>query len=174
MLRGWIKLTTSHLSTESNQCRTPNNDFGECLNIRRCPELISILKSVPLNPASVNYLRASQCGYENSGPLVCCPIRTEVQNPNPNGNDGRGTEGTVNYGPNGPSNGPNVGGPTSPGADNVHPETSSLLPSDCGRDLSNRIVGGNITELDEFPWMALLEYRKRKCFRNPQHSQAAS
>lgn len=41
-------------------------------------------------------------------------------------------------------------------------ETMSLLPKDCGKQMLNRIVGGNVTELDEYPWMALLEYETRK------------
>lgn len=37
------------------------------------------------------------------------------------------------------------------------------MPSgeDCGRSESgDRIVGGNITEIGEFPWLALLSYKK--------------
>lgn len=41
-------------------------------------------------------------------------------------------------------------------------DSNPLLPSNCGRDLSLRIVGGERTDLDEFPWMALLEYQKRE------------
>ena len=41
-------------------------------------------------------------------------------------------------------------------------DKSMLLPKDCGRDVSMRIVGGEKAEIDEFPWMTLLEYRKRK------------
>lgn len=34
---------------------------------------------------------------------------------------------------------------------------------ECGEDTNgDRIYGGQFTELDEFPWMALLGYRKRK------------
>ncbi|XP_037932996.1 serine protease easter-like [Teleopsis dalmanni] len=42
--------------------------------------------------------------------------------------------------------------------------TTNLLPSypNCGKQLTERIVGGNITKLDEFPWMALITYTKRK------------
>ncbi|XP_025835878.1 CLIP domain-containing serine protease 2-like, partial [Agrilus planipennis] len=39
---------------------------------------------------------------------------------------------------------------------------SSLLPSTeiCGVSSAERILGGEETELDEFPWMALLQYTK--------------
>uniref|UniRef100_A0A1L8DQG0 CLIP domain-containing serine protease n=2 Tax=Nyssomyia neivai TaxID=330878 RepID=A0A1L8DQG0_9DIPT len=43
-------------------------------------------------------------------------------------------------------------------------QVSNLLPSpeqgNCGADLSERIHGGNKTKIDEFPWMALLQYKK--------------
>lgn len=34
------------------------------------------------------------------------------------------------------------------------------MPPKCGQDLSDRIFGGQPTELDEFPWTALIRYRK--------------
>uniref|UniRef100_A0A1I8MM78 Peptidase S1 domain-containing protein n=1 Tax=Musca domestica TaxID=7370 RepID=A0A1I8MM78_MUSDO len=43
-------------------------------------------------------------------------------------------------------------GETVPG--NVLPK-----PGECGTMLSNRILGGNTTEIDEFPWMALIQYK---------------
>lgn len=47
----------------------------------------------------------------------------------------------------------------------VQPVDSPYLPSlnDCGISTANRIVGGNATEIDEYPWMALIEYQRRKC-----------
>ncbi|XP_055609293.1 CLIP domain-containing serine protease B4-like [Uranotaenia lowii] len=41
-------------------------------------------------------------------------------------------------------------------------EQSNELPAtnECGLDLGDRIVGGQQTDLDEFPWLALLKYRK--------------
>lgn len=35
-----------------------------------------------------------------------------------------------------------------------------LLPENCGRDLSQRIFGGTTCDIDEFTWLALLEYTK--------------
>lgn len=34
------------------------------------------------------------------------------------------------------------------------------LPPKCGQDLSDRIHGGQPTDVDEFPWTALVQYRK--------------
>lgn len=37
------------------------------------------------------------------------------------------------------------------------------LPSECGKDVkSDRIFGGKVTDIDEFPWTVLLEYLKRE------------
>lgn len=40
----------------------------------------------------------------------------------------------------------------------------SLLPSDqvCGIQNNDRIVGGTQADIDEYPWMALVQYNKRK------------
>lgn len=40
--------------------------------------------------------------------------------------------------------------------------SADLLPSwtECGVQYENRIVGGDLLDLDEFPWMALLIYNK--------------
>jgi len=45
---------------------------------------------------------------------------------------------------------------------NTTPGTVSLMPKppDCGADFYDRIIGGVTTALDEFPWMALIEYTK--------------
>lgn len=44
--------------------------------------------------------------------------------------------------------------------------SSQLLPGPgyCGlTSLAHRIYGGDDTQLDDYPWMALLEYQSRKC-----------
>ena len=126
--------------TES-ACRTPRGEVGECLNLKTsCPELLNLLTAMPRKPEDIEYLRRSQCGFVNSDPLVCCPVRQWEQ-------------------PTVQPTRPPVTIPDNTG--NVNP-SSRLLPEDCGKDLSNRIVGGNITDIDEFPWMVLLEYRKCK------------
>lgn len=44
------------------------------------------------------------------------------------------------------------------------PARNNLIPqlNDCGKSYEDKIVGGRKTEIDEFPWMALLRYSKRK------------
>lgn len=56
-----------------------------------------------------------------------------------------------------------VDNPNSGQTDPVNRVDSSPAPrNDCGIDFSDRIYGGQITDLDEFPWMALLGYRTSK------------
>lgn len=45
----------------------------------------------------------------------------------------------------------------------ANPVRSNLIPSTdvCGISTQDRIYGGEKTDLDEFPWMALIEYEKR-------------
>ena len=40
----------------------------------------------------------------------------------------------------------------------VEPGESFNLRNECGKQVTNRIYGGEIAELDEFPWLALLVY----------------
>lgn len=35
-------------------------------------------------------------------------------------------------------------------------------PGVCGNHLADRIVGGEVAAIDEYPWMVLIEYTKRK------------
>ncbi|XP_065371856.1 serine protease easter-like isoform X2 [Calliphora vicina] len=120
-------------------CVNPRKESGICIQIKDCDYFLNILNntsSTGLNPADTKFLRESQCGHDNSQDsvakqvLVCCP------------NSYRNTFTTRN----------SVTDKTEPG--NVLPE-----PGVCGNILSNRILGGNVTKIDEFPWMALLQYK---------------
>lgn len=45
-------------------------------------------------------------------------------------------------------------------------ETKLDLPDilECGKPSADvKVIGGNDTQLDEFPWLVVLEYRDRKC-----------
>ena len=45
----------------------------------------------------------------------------------------------------------------------TEPASCTTLPAPgvCGKGSIDRIYGGNKTRIDEFPWMALIEYTKR-------------
>lgn len=117
--------------TESlnSPCYTPDRKAGTCIFLQQCSSLYALIQKQPLYQNEREFLRQSQCGY-NQQPMVCCPSTR---------------------GPTTTSNG-NAGG------------SSNLLPQPgvCGVDTTNRIIGGEVTLIDEFPWMALLQYTKRK------------
>ncbi|CAG9862801.1 unnamed protein product [Phyllotreta striolata] len=118
-------------------CKTPRNQEGECKLITKCQSLFSILQNRPITSEGADFLRQSHCGFEGSLPKVCCPLKTDV---------GTTQAPTVDYG-------------------TARPADSSLLPSteDCGiGSTADRIYGGNATDLDEFPWMALIEYERER------------
>lgn len=116
-----------------SDCRTPNNEMGECIIIRNCTRLYAYLMKRPISAVHTNLLRRSHCGFVGEVPKVCCPSETtEVMDKADMEED-----------------------------DEVLPSTpSNLLPStsNCGLDLGRKILSGTETDLDEFPWMALLLY----------------
>lgn len=45
--------------------------------------------------------------------------------------------------------------------------SSNLLPTIdiCKADFNNRIIGGEVAELEEYPWTVLLQYDKRTLYK---------
>ncbi|KOC63285.1 Serine protease easter, partial [Habropoda laboriosa] len=131
---------------------------GSCIGIRQCPQLLRILETKPLKPDVVDYLRQSQCGFDGNLPRVCCPIQSGNMNV-----PSRGEQVYLgdNFGSNQNSGQENTDEKTTDDA-NLRYDFSNnpLLPNNCGKDLSQRIFGGERTDLDEFPWTVLLEYKK--------------
>jgi len=115
-------------------CTTPRNEPGNCIGIKLCQPLITILQRRPVSAADADYLRRSQCGFSGNEPKVCCPTSGSYNN-----QDEVTTRSTI-----------------------YKDLNSNLLPgaNECGLSTENRIVGGEVTEIDEFPWMVLIEYQK--------------
>ncbi|XP_076682500.1 CLIP domain-containing serine protease HP8-like, partial [Andrena cerasifolii] len=136
-----------------SNCVTPTSAPGICIGIRVCPPLLNLIQAQPFDPAAADFLRKSVCGFEGRDPRVCCP----KQNPQLNIPARDDFLFPINPRPT-----ESIEEPTA--ADNndanLQYDLSSnpLLPTDCGKDLSQRILGGEKTDLDEFPWMTLLEY----------------
>lgn len=127
----------------------PANSFiiaGDCIYLKSCASLFEIAKKRPVSHEERLFLSLSQCGLRDGQPLVCC---RETASPPP----------------------------TAPPVTQPPPASRNPLlprPPDCGIDLTDRIYGGNITKVDEYPWMVLLQYSKRKCYdisRIPSFSQ---
>ncbi|XP_075974162.1 phenoloxidase-activating enzyme 1-like [Anticarsia gemmatalis] len=131
----------------SDDCTTPLGRSSECVSLYDCPDLLTAFEQRPLPPNVVSYLRQSQCGFEGYVPRVCCgplPDQEATQRPTPRPRP-RPTE-------------------SSSSSEDYSPDDSSPAPRNkCGIDTNgDRIYGGQFTDLDEFPWMALMGYRTRK------------
>ncbi|XP_045768442.1 phenoloxidase-activating enzyme 1-like [Maniola jurtina] len=134
-------------SAFSESCITPLKRQSDCVSIYDCPQLLTPFEQRPLPNHVINFLRQSQCGFEGYIPRVCCgPIP-----PAPGGQT-----------PTKPPGGTSLPRPIE-GEDPVYEEDSYPESRDkCGLETgADRIYGGQFTELDEFPWMALLGYRPR-------------
>lgn len=133
------------------ECKTPNYEDGECIKIQDCPILYNKLSIRNKSPATVEFLQKSQCGVVNESPLVCCGTLGEFASTSR-------TTSTEGYAFNtGERFGNNQNGQKD------RNRQLRLLPSrsECGvQSSTSRIFGGESTDLDEFPWMALLEYEK--------------
>lgn len=115
-----IKFTASQFVGLNNPCYTPDQQNGICVYLQQCESLYALIQKQPLYQSDRDFLRQSQCGYDQQ-PMVCCARTT----------------------------------PSRLGNDYLLPK-----PGECGTDTSNRIIGGEVTHLDEFPWMTLIEYSK--------------
>ncbi|KAK9721049.1 Regulatory CLIP domain of proteinase [Popillia japonica] len=130
-----LLLHTASAQSNSEYCLTPHNTNGECILLARCPTIVQLLKKKPLLPEDAEYLRRSGCGFEGMDPKICCPLETGTTTSSITTNTPH--EDTQQYG--------------------------DLLPSlsHCGHNEVFRILGGELSDLGEFPWMALLEYQTR-------------
>ncbi|XP_050547383.1 venom protease-like [Daktulosphaira vitifoliae] len=67
-------------SNNENECMTPSNEKGHCINIKSCPILEKLLVYHRKNILVRNFLRKSNCGYENKVPKVCCSLKKDSSN----------------------------------------------------------------------------------------------
>lgn len=114
-----------------NACVNPRQQNGVCIPLFKCDSLVRILRERPVSQENKVFLGKSQCGWEDPQPLVCCTDGIPQRN-----QPARPTTTTANR----------------------------LLPTPgdgvCGIDTSERIFGGEVTKIDEYPWLALLGYDK--------------
>jgi len=118
---------------------------SRCVAIQDCQQLLSLLKQRPLQPQTIAELRQAQCGFEGTNPKVCCPQPPEeevgLQN-TPSEEDIMKSQAM-----------------TQASASESHPSDRLLGADECGIDNSQRIWGGNRTDLEQYPWAALLQYQ---------------
>lgn len=135
---------------DNQPCDDPNGNKGSCTPFRSCSSIFTMLSAVPISPKNRDFVKNSQCGFYNRVPYVCCakklfdePQLTDLPE------DSRSQV--------------NVMTEASPTPDWMLKLLEKMpQPPVCGADAQEKIVGGNLTAIDEFPWTVLLEYAKRK------------
>ncbi|XP_055850364.1 uncharacterized protein LOC129914937 [Episyrphus balteatus] len=138
-------------TSAQSQCLNPNQNRGNCISIYQCSSLLSVAARKPLQDIDRRFLRSSQCrGGLGQPPYVCCTDETGyVRQPTPS---------TVLF----PTeNRPNINRIRGQSF-NQSPRGQLPGPPACGGvTLQNKIYGGDDTDLSEFPWLAIFEYRRR-------------
>ncbi|XP_053612617.1 phenoloxidase-activating enzyme 1-like [Plodia interpunctella] len=127
-----------------DSCTTPLGETSQCVSLYDCPALLSAFEHRPLPSSVISFLKRSSCGFEGYVPRVCCgPLPTQDEEQPTQRPWSSTTESNNND------------------VDPVEDEDSYPAPRDqCGVDTNgDRIYGGQFTDLDEFPWMALLGYK---------------
>ncbi|VVC38435.1 Proteinase, regulatory CLIP domain,Peptidase S1A, chymotrypsin family,Serine proteases, trypsin family [Cinara cedri] len=61
-----------------NDCFTPHNENGVCIEVRFCKKIYSLIETEKHNSTVLAYIKNSFCGYSanNPNPKVCCPKNT--------------------------------------------------------------------------------------------------
>ncbi|XP_056631648.1 uncharacterized protein LOC130441829 [Diorhabda sublineata] len=150
----------SNMSQRGRECKTPNQEWATCESIYTCQRLLNTIQNK--DPIQVRFLRQSQCGYD-SEPLVCCGTKSTYMRRNTQ-NGGTAIPGRSLIGS---RNRDGIVGVAKGGASNYNYRSNSVLPQrpSCGQDFSEKIYGGIRTQLNEFPWMALLQYANGTGFK---------
>uniref|UniRef100_A0A2C9GV93 CLIP domain-containing serine protease n=1 Tax=Anopheles dirus TaxID=7168 RepID=A0A2C9GV93_9DIPT len=111
-------------------CVTPRGEPGKCILFRECASLVELHSKPILMPSDTEFVMNSRCGQLNRKTLVCCADSGAVKTP------------------------------TTPSSEDPVEKVSLLESPQCGIQLADRIYGGQITGVNEFPWTALLEYHE--------------
>lgn len=135
------------LSLSTVDCSTPEGVPGRCISVYQCPQILGQFQG-QLTPAATSYLRSLQC-EDGIGdyPHVCCIAQQAPFLPS----GPRRRQGS-------PSTRLTPFNRRTSGSSNILPS-----PGVCGlTSVSERIIGGYDTQLDDYPWTVLLEYESRK------------
>ncbi|XP_077295763.1 phenoloxidase-activating enzyme-like [Arctopsyche grandis] len=174
------------IANAQDSCTTPNKAGGKCISIDQCPPLWALLKNTGRTRQETKLLLSSQCGQAGKLPKVCCEGVTVVTQA-PTCMTPSFTEGKCVSNSECPSHveilkgrkpftaktedylkKSNCQGTSDPSTCCAYPKVAvtppsppeNLLPSKCGiMSDADRIFGGNVTEIDAYPWMALIEYK---------------
>jgi len=67
-----ISFFGGEVEEEDNSCTTPHGKPGECIGLRQCGNVLTLLKK-PIPDEVIGYLRKSVCSFTGFLPDVCCP-----------------------------------------------------------------------------------------------------
>lgn len=166
---------TNLIPSEYYQCVNPQNTYGYCVPYSSCTYLVNILRHYPQNNDAISFVRRSICGYDKrtEQQYVCCPsAQQKPTQSNQQAQDRKFVQ--VQPTSNSIQQKTNQQGGISQhqqqqGTGNIQQhqqqtitDTSSAKLTKCGFDLDNRIFGGIKSNINEFNWLALLRYAKRK------------
>ncbi|SPP80073.1 blast:Serine protease easter [Drosophila guanche] len=156
----WAVLGCCSTQAERQACDIPNEaKRGVCVQVSQCAAYLQVRNVTNLPAEKVNFLKKVQCEMEHHGEeedsyesLVCCPA---------NGQDylfpvlqfskfeyRRFLDVTARF----------KRKKLKRRIHTVEPSAGFNLLNECGKQVTNRIYGGEIAELDEYPWLALLVY----------------
>nr|AAO74570.1 prophenoloxidase-activating proteinase-3 precursor [Manduca sexta] len=182
----YVLLLASYFCFVSGQsCTTPNNGKGTCKSIYECEELLKLVYKKDRTQQDTDYLKKSQCGFMGNTPTVCCPNPCIT----PQGEPGQCvsiyectnlanllkppiTADTYNYVQKSRCQGADQysvccgSAPNFPSTGDCKASVSAFPPDPkskcCGVDsrVGNKIIGGNATDVDQYPWLTIIEYVK--------------
>ncbi|XP_066248818.1 ovochymase-like [Euwallacea similis] len=113
-------------------CRTPLGEAAKCISVYECNSLMSLLRIPTRTSEQTQFLFNSKCGTSSSGTTyVCCGSGFNKITSTEDNSDSR-----------------------------VVPNKAIPDRNNCGWQAANRIFNGEATALDEFPWMAVIQYLK--------------
>ncbi|XP_058453501.1 CLIP domain-containing serine protease B9-like isoform X1 [Malaya genurostris] len=133
------------------KCMTPTRKRGLCSSIYDCSSMLSFFGDRLLTWEERDFLKLSACTGAASGqqPFVCCPDKAVRHGP-----------GDTIQTPPPPPEIPSAVTPLQP--ENRAHVTGGVLPNpranECGVSIGMRIYGGENADIDEFPWLAMLQF----------------
>lgn len=155
----------AHNNNDKINCEIPNEDnLGVCLEVGQCLAYLQVRNATNLAAEKVNFLKKVQCVSKvmhderarSLEPLVCCTA---------NGQDYRFP--SVKFTKFESKRFQNATShlkrkKLKRRIQTVEPVEGFNLWNECGKQVTQRIYGGEIAELDEFPWLALFVYNNSK------------
>lgn len=132
-----------------------------CKKMKSCSSLNTLYKAQPMSEYTIQFLQQSICFKKPKALFVCCPDAERgesVDISDTTGAEVKQEETSVN-----------------PPKNDEFPWLTALKkkvpqPPICGTDAQDKIFGGEIAEITDFPWTVLLEYEKRKVLELPNLS----